>query len=427
MTTRSEELFTRARGVMPGGVSSPVRAFGAVGGTPVFLRSGSGAHTTDVDGRTYLDYVASWGPLILGHAHPVVVAAIEQAARDGTTFGAPTEREIELAEIIIDASPSVEMVRFVSSGTEAAMSAIRLARAATGRDKVLKFAGGYHGHSDGLLASAGSGPATLGLPDSPGVPASFAGETVVVPYNDVEQVAAAFERFGDQIACVIVEPIAANMGVVPPQPGFLASLRTTCDANGALLIFDEVVTGFRVGRAGAQGLFGISPDLTVFGKIVGGGLPIGAYGGRAALMEQVAPVGPVYQAGTLSGNPLSVAAGIATLQALDTETYADLERRSAMLHEGLDAAANAASVPLRIQRIGSMLTPFFTADDVRTLEDAKRSDSARYATFFHGLLARGISAPPSAFEAWFVSTAHTSADIEHTIDTCSVVLKEMAR
>lgn len=425
MTERNEELFARARAVMPGGVSSPVRAFGAVGGTPVFMRSGSGARVTDVDGRAYVDYVSSWGPLILGHAHPAVVAAIEQAARLGTTFGAPTEREIELAELIIGALPSVEMVRFVSSGTEAAMSAIRVARATTGRDKVLKFAGGYHGHSDGLLASAGSGPATLGLPDSAGVPAGFASETVIVPYNDLEQVALAFDRFSDQIACVIVEPIAANMGVVTPQPGFLDGVRAMCDASGALLIFDEVVTGFRVGYAGAQGMVNVSPDLTVLGKIVGGGLPIGAYGGRKALMEQVAPAGPVYQAGTLSGNPLSVAAGIATLRALDADVYASLEHRGGALQEGLDAAAKDAGIPVRIQRVGSMLTPFFTADHVRTLDDAKRTDSTRYAAFFHGLLARGVSTPPSAFEAWFVSMAHTPADIASTIDACRVVLKEM--
>jgi glutamate-1-semialdehyde 2,1-aminomutase len=425
MMGRSEELFARARAVMPGGVSSPVRAFGAVGGTPNFIRSGSGARVTDVDGRVYLDYVSSWGPLILGHAHPAVVAAIEQTVRDGATFGAPTEREIELAEIIIDALPSVEMVRFVSSGTEAAMSAIRVARAATGRDKVLKFAGGYHGHSDGLLASAGSGPATLGLPDSAGVPARFAGETVIAPYNDGDQVALAFDRFGDQIACVIVEPIAANMGVVPPRPGFLEDIRAMCDAHGALLIFDEVVTGFRVGYGGAQGMLNVSPDLTVLGKIVGGGLPIGAYGGSTVLMEQVAPAGPVYQAGTLSGNPLSVAAGIATLRTLDADTYASLERRGGELQEGLEAAAQDAGVPLRIQRVGSMLTPFFTADHVHTLDDAKRTDAARYAAFFHGLLARGISTPPSAFEAWFVGMAHTSADIASTIDACRDVLKEM--
>lgn len=427
MTVRSRELFARAQGVMPGGVSSPVRAFGAVGGTPVFMRSGAGARVTDVDGNSYLDYVGSWGPLILGHAHPAVVAAIQQAASSGATFGAPTEPEIELAEIIIDALPSIQMVRFVSSGTEAAMSAIRVARAATGRDKVLKFAGGYHGHSDGLLASAGSGPATLGLPDSPGVPAGFAGETVVVDYNNVRQVADAFERFAKQIACVIVEPIAANMGVVSPQPGFLEGLRAACDDAGALLIFDEVVTGFRVGRSGAQGMFDVLPDLTVLGKIVGGGLPIGAYGGRKEWMELVAPAGPVYQAGTLSGNPVSVAAGIATLRALDAGVYAQLELRGRALHEGLDAAAKDAGIPMRIQRVGSMLTPFFTAGDVRSLDDAKRSDAGRYAAFFHGLLAQGVSTPPSAFESWFVGAAHQPTDIESTIDACRTVLKEMPR
>lgn len=411
-TEVSEVLFERAAAVMPGGVSSPVRAFGAVGGTPRFMASGSAARVTDVDGTTYVDLLASWGPLILGHAHPAVVEAVRIAASRGTSFGAPTEGEVELAELICSALPSVDMVRFVSSGTEATMSALRLARAATGREKVLKFAGCYHGHVDALLVAAGSGVLTLGLPDSPGVTEGTRAATAVARYNDREALDQAFARLGGELAAVIVEPVAANMGVVPPAPGFLEAIRRHCDASGALLIFDEVVTGFRLGWAGAQGAFGIRPDLTTLGKVVGGGLPIGAYGGRNDLMAQVAPAGPVYQAGTLSGNPISVAAGLATLRQLQRPgSYETLDALGAELAAALESAAKAAGVPVTVQRAGSMLTPFFTEGEVRNLDEARRSDTAAYARFFHAMLDRQVSMPPSQLEASFVSLAHTPADI----------------
>jgi glutamate-1-semialdehyde 2,1-aminomutase len=422
------ELFERARRVMPGGVSSPARAFRAVGGEPPFIAWGKDARVTDVEGRSYIDLLGSWGPLILGHADPDVVLAIALAANRGTSFGAPTESELELAELIVSALPSVDVVRFVSSGTEATMSAIRLARAATERDKIMKFAGCYHGHVDSLLVSAGSGPATLGLPDSPGVTEGIRADTIVARYNSATSLDDAFNRFGDEIAAVIVEPIAANMGVVPPLPGFLEALRDWCDSTEALLIFDEVVTGFRVGWSGAQGMFGIDPDLTTLGKVIGGGLPIGAYGGRRDLMEMVAPEGDVYQAGTLSGNPISTAAGLATLRKLvSAEAYETLDRLGNRLAEGLLAAVKEFVVPLTIQRAGSMLTAFFTEEPVQDLESAKRSNTETFKTFFRAMLDGGVYLPPSQFEAMFVSLAHTEADIDEIIDVARKAFERLRR
>ena len=412
--------WERAKNVMPGGVSSPVRAFGAVGGDPVFIASGRGSRVFDESGTEFIDLLGSWGPLILGHAHPKVVEAVKKAAEKGTSFGASTEAEVRLAEVITGAIPSVEMVRFVSSGTEATMSALRLARASTGRAKIVKFAGGYHGHVDSLLVSAGSGVATLGLPDSPGVTAGTSQDTVVVRYNSIDSVREAFSSFPDQIAAVIVEPIAANMGVVPPVSGFLEGLRQICDKHRAILIFDEVVTGFRVGYSGAQGMFGIAPDLTIMGKVIGGGLPIGAYGGRRDLMEMVAPAGPVYQAGTLSGNPLSVAAGLAALEQLGTgDPYGNLDSLGRLLSEGLQAEAKNAGVPLTVQRVGSMMTAFFTDTEVFDLEGAKTSNTDSFASFFQGLLGGGVYWPPSQFEAAFVCLAHNDDDITRVIETAS--------
>ena len=417
MTAESQALYERAVEVIPGGVSSPVRAFGAVGGTPRFIAAGSGSRVTDVDGHSYIDLLGSWGPLILGHAHPAVVDAVALAAALGTSFGAPTQGEVELAELIVSALPSVEMVRFVSSGTEATMSALRLARACTGRSKVLKFAGCYHGHVDSLLVSAGSGVATLGLPDSPGVPEATRAQTVVAAYNSVDSVAAAFAAYGDDLAAVIVEPVAANMGVVPPAPGFLEDLRRRCDGAGTLLIFDEVVTGFRVGWSGAQGLVGVRPDLTTLGKVIGGGLPIGAYGGRRDLMEMVAPSGPVYQAGTLAGNPISVAAGYATLQELSApRAYEQLEATGAALAEGIAAAIKTTGVPAVVQRVGSMLTLFLgSAAPVVSFDGAKHADTGWYRHFFHEMLAWGVYLPPSQLEASFVSLAHTMDDVGEVV------------
>ncbi|HWD08365.1 MAG TPA: glutamate-1-semialdehyde 2,1-aminomutase [Actinomycetota bacterium] len=427
-TKRSGALYDRALNVMPGGVSSPVRAFGAVGGTPRFLAAGSGARVTDADGTEYVDLLASWGPLILGHAHPAVVEAVATAASRGTSFGAPTEGEVELAELICSALPSVEMVRFVSSGTEATMSALRLARAATGREKILKFAGCYHGHVDALLVAAGSGVLTLGLPDSPGVTGGTRADTVVARYNDPDALGDAFASFGGQLAAVIIEPVAANMGVVPPAPGFLEAVRQRCDEDGALLIFDEVVTGFRIGWSGAQGAFGVLPDLTTLGKVVGGGLPIGAFGGRADLMGQIAPAGGVYQAGTLSGNPISVAAGLATLRQLQRPgTYETLDTLGGELASALQSAAKSAGVPVSVQRTGSMLTPFFTDAEVNDLDGARRSDTAVYARFFHGMLDRRVYLPPSQLEASFVSLAHTPADLALIAAAAEAALHDLER
>ena len=408
----SERLFARARRLIPGGVNSPVRSFGAVGGTPRFIVSGSGARVRDADGNEYLDFLGSWGPLVLGHAHPAVVEAVQRAAADGASFGAPTERELELAELIARAMPSIEMLRLVSSGTEAAMSAIRIARAYTGRSKLIKFNGNYHGHADGLLVKAGSGAATHGVPTSAGVPPGYAAETLVAEYNDLASVEALFDANVNRVAAVIVEPVAGNMGVVPPGVGFLAGLRSLCDDNGALLIFDEVITGFRVAYGGAQERYRIRPDLTCLGKIIGGGLPVGAYGGRADVMQMAAPLGPAYQAGTLSGNPLATAAGIACLHELARPgVYDTLETLGAEAEAGLRAAGDATGVPVAVNRVGSALTAFFTGAAVTTWEEAASSDTGRYAAFFHGLLERGVYVAPSQFEAAFVSLAHTPEDI----------------
>ncbi|TAK28762.1 MAG: glutamate-1-semialdehyde-2,1-aminomutase [Chloroflexota bacterium] len=414
---RSIDLFNQAKKLIPGGVDSPVRAFRAVGGQPLFIERAAGARMWDVDGQSFIDYVASWGPLILGHAHPRLVAAIQRAAERGTSYGAPTELETELAELVIEALPSVEMVRFVNSGTEATMSALRLARAYTKRDKILKFDGCYHGHSDMLLASAGSGVITLGVPDSVGVPVSAVQNTLTAPYNDLAAAERVFQANPEQIAAVIVEPIAGNMGVVPPRPDFLPGLRDLTKRHGALLVFDEVITGFRVSYGGAQALYGVMPDLTCLGKIIGGGLPVGAYGGRADLMSLIAPSGPVYQAGTLSGNPLAMTAGIETLKLLREEgTYPELDRKSLLLAEGLARAAKEAGVSLYQPRVGSMQCAFFTDQTVTDYASAKTSDTARFGRYHHAMLERGIYLAPSQFEATFVSTAHTDEDIAVTVE-----------
>jgi len=410
----SESLFERACQLFPGGVNSPVRAFKGVGGKPVFLHSGSGAHLQDVDGNRYLDFCGSWGPLIFGHADPDIIAAIVAAASSGTTFGASTLREIDLAERIRLAVPSIEKMRFVSSGTEATMSALRVARGFTGRPKIVKIDGGYHGHADTLLAAAGSGALTLGIPGSAGVPAAAVADTIVVPFNDLEAMEAVFsaEANRDQIAAVIVEPIPGNMGLVLPRPAYLPRLRSLCDQNGTLLIFDEVISGFRVARGGAQQLFGVRPDLTCLGKIIGGGLPMGVYGGRASIMNVVAPEGPVYQAGTLSGNPLAVAAGIATLKKLDDNVYRTLEMLGGMLEDGMGRVIRRSGVKARVQRAGSAFTIFFTDLEVTDLASARQADTARFAKFFHSMLDRGFYLPPAQLEAAFLSMAHSADDVE---------------
>jgi glutamate-1-semialdehyde 2,1-aminomutase len=430
LAANSEAAFLRARQVMPGGVSSPVRAFRAVGGTPLFLRQGEGATVTDIDGNVYIDYVASYGPLIAGHANDRVVAALSKAAGRGTSFGAPTELETQLAAMIVEALPAVEMVRFVSSGTEAAMSAIRLARAATGRDLIVKCAGCYHGHADGLLIQAGSGALTLGTPSSPGVPAAVAALTISADFNSLDSARAIFEANIEKIAAFIVEPIAGNMGVVPPAPGYLAGLRQLCDQHGALLIFDEVMTGFRVAWGGAQTKYAIRPDLTCLGKVIGGGLPVAAYGGARKLMERISPAGNVYQAGTLSGNPLAISGGIATLEILrEAGAYEALERRGAMLAEGLIDAAQSAGVPLALNRVGSMLTPFFTRAagiQVNDYSEATACDPDAYAAFFHAMLDNGIYLAPSQYEAMFLGLAHTDETMEKTIKAAEAAFKFVA-
>ncbi|HEY7167384.1 MAG TPA: glutamate-1-semialdehyde 2,1-aminomutase [Candidatus Binatia bacterium] len=416
-TSKSAQSFSRAQRKIPGGVNSPVRAWKAVGGIPRFIARGRGAYLFDIDKKKYIDFVGSWGPLILGHAHPKVVAAINRSAQSGTSFGAPTEREVELAECVARRMPSIERLRLVSSGTEAAMSAIRLARAFTGRTKIVKFAGCYHGHSDGLLAKAGSGVATLALPDSAGVPQSFTKETIVLPYNNVAAVERLFDRAGRQIAGVIVEPICGNMGVIAPEGGFLPALRAITDQSGALLIFDEVITGFRVASGGAQELFKIRPDLTCLGKILGGGLPLAAFGGRSDVMMLLAPEGPVYQAGTLSGNPLAVSAGLVTLGILARgKPYAILEKFGKKLAEGLREVFQRHGLRTTINRVGSMLTIFFGVDRVHDAAEAAACDRQLFASFFHGMLARGIYFPPSALEAAFISLAHTDSDLDRAVN-----------
>lgn len=423
---RSEQAFEKAQRLIPGGVNSPARAFGAVGGSPIFMARGMGPFLFDIDGNRYIDYIGSWGPLILGHCHPRVVAAVEETVRRGSTFGAPTEWESELAELVIAAVPSIEMVRMVSSGTEAAMSAIRLARGFTGRNVIVKFAGCYHGHVDALLVSAGSSALTHGVPSSPGVPPGHVADTLVLPFNDVEALAAAFETRGREIAGVMVEPVVGNMGLVFPSPSFMTALRDLTHRSGALLIFDEVMTGFRLSWGGAQQLLGVMPDVTVLGKIVGGGLPVGAYGGRAEVMRKVMPAGPVFQAGTLSGNPLAMAAGIATLRELqENPPYARLDTLTARLCQGLDEAATAAGVPHVINRCGSMWTLFFTREPVTDLASAQKSDTRRFAKFFWAMIERGVYLPCSQFEAAFVSSAHSEREIEETIAAARDALAEV--
>lgn len=422
-TLQSEELLKRATAVVPGGVNSPVRAFRSVGLSPHFIRSGKGCRIVDEDGNEFIDYVGSWGPLILGHAQPEILEAIGRTMMDGTSFGAPTRREVEMAEIITELVPSIEMVRLVNSGTEATMSAIRLARGFTGRDKIIKFSGCYHGHSDGLLARAGSGATTFALPDSQGVPAQVVELTVVVPYNDLAAVQACFEQIPEAVAAVIVEPVAGNMGVVPPAEGFLRGLRDLCTQYGALLIFDEVITGFRLALGGAQAVFGVTPDLTCLGKIIGGGLPLAAFGGPRSIMESLAPVGGVYQAGTLSGNPLAVAAGLTALNLLRRENpYAELERKSALLADGLEGIFSRKGIPHTINRVGSMLSVFFHPGPITSYEEALQADREAFSRFFGRMLEQGIYLAPSAFEAWFVGMAHAGVDIERTLEAVSASL-----
>jgi glutamate-1-semialdehyde 2,1-aminomutase len=426
--TRSSELFDRAKRVLPGGVNSPVRAFRAVGGTPFFVARAEGARLFDADGKSYLDYVCSWGPLILGHAHPAVLTAVSEAARRGWTYGAPCEAEVELAEEVRRRMPSLEMMRFVNSGTEATMAAVRLARAATGRDLIIKFDGCYHGHADGFLVKAGSGVATLGLPDSPGVPAALASLTLTAPFNDAQAVADLFTAHPNQIAAVIVEPYVGNVGFIAPDPDFHPALRSLCDRHGALLIFDEVMTGFRVAAGGAQARLGVKPDLTTLGKIIGGGFPVGAYGGRADLMQRIAPEGPVYQAGTLSGNPVAMAAGLATLRETSRQGfYEALERRTERLVSGLTKIAERRAVPARVGYAGSMWGAYFTEGPVRNYADAKTADTGLFARWHKAALARGVFLAPSAFEAGFVSSAHSDADIDFTIRELDAALGEAAR
>jgi glutamate-1-semialdehyde 2,1-aminomutase len=422
----SEKLFARACGVLPGGVDSPVRAFKSVGAAPLFIRRASAATIEDVDGNRFIDYVMSWGPLIHGHAPRGLVKAIASAAKLGTSFGAPSPLEHQLGELVRELVPSMERVRFVSSGTEAAMSVVRVARAFTRRDKIIKFEGCYHGHADPFLVKAGSGATTLGIPNSPGVPASVTADTLLARYNDLASVDAVLAKHGASVAAIIVEPIAGNMGVVPPAAGFLGGLRDRCTKHGALLIFDEVISGFRAAAGGAQGVLGIRPDLTCLGKIIGGGLPVGAYGGRADVMELVAPAGPVYQAGTLSGNPVAMTAGIWALKRLTPRLYKDLARRGAILAEGFADAARAANVPLQVNAFGSLVTPFFTTVAVRDYDSALKSDAAAYGTFFKAMLGLGIYPPPSQYEAWFLSAAHTDKDVKATIKAAHEAMRAVA-
>jgi glutamate-1-semialdehyde 2,1-aminomutase len=420
----SHSAFVRANRVIPGGVNSPARAFGAVGGEPPFMARAEGAYLYDIDGHQYVDYIGSWGPMILGHGHPRVKAAVAGALESGTSFGAPTEREAEIAEVVAGAVPSIEKVRFVSSGTEASMSAVRVVRGVTGRDKIVKMRGHYHGHVDALLVQAGSAATTLGTPNSPGVTKGAAADTILADFNDADAVAEAFRQYPGQIAAVLLEPIAGNMGLVPPKPGYLERLREITEKDGAILFFDEVMTGFRVAYGGAQERFGVTSDLTGLGKIIGGGLPAAAYGASARVMDHISPAGPIYQAGTLSGNPLAMAAGLATLQILrDEPPYERLEALSARLEDGLRKAATEAGVPHVVQRVGSMLTLFFHDGPVQDYEDAKRSDTKLFARFFWEMLARGVYLPCSQFEAAFVSSAHTEADIDHTVEAAREAIR----
>ena len=421
---KSHAAFERANRVIPGGVNSPARAFGAVGGEPPFMEHAAGAYLHDIDGNQYIDYIGSWGPMILGHAHPTIGSAITAALAKGTTFGAPTLREVEIAEVVVAAVPSIEKVRFTSSGTEAAMSAVRVARGVTGRNKIVKMAGHYHGHIDALLVQAGSAATTLGTPNSPGVTPGAAADTVICPFNDAEAVLEVFQRYPDQVAAVLLEPVAGNMGLVPPRPGYLERLREITEQHGAILVFDEVMTGFRLALGGAQERFGITPDLTALGKIIGGGLPAAAYGSSSRIMDHVSPAGPIYQAGTLSGNPLAMAAGLATLRILrDEPPYQHLEAISERLAEGLDRAATDAGVPHVVQRVGSMLTLFFNPDPIWNYDDARRSDTAMFGRFFWEMLARGVYLPCSQYEAAFVSAAHTDDDIDATIEAAAGALR----
>ena len=421
---RSKELYAAARERMPGGVNSPARSWSAVGGDPLFIERGQGPRVRDADGNEYIDYVCSWGPLILGHAHPEVVEAVKAAAENGTSFGAPTEMENVLSGLVLEALPSLDLVRFVSSGTEAAMSALRLARAYTGRSKIVKFEGGYHGHTDALLVAAGSGAMSHGVPDSAGVTASFARDTLTARFNDLSSVEAHFDSHPEEIACVIVEPVAGNMGVVPPQPGFLEGLRELTERHGSLLVFDEVITGFRVGYGGAQGLYGVEPDVTCLGKVIGGGMPVGAYGGRREIMETVSPLGPMYQAGTLSGNPVAMAAGARTLELLGRPgAYEALESTAAALEAGLTEVFAEAEVPARINRVGSMMTVFFSGDEVTGWASVSASDREAFGRFFHRMLEEGVYLPPSPFEAMFVSTAHGPGEIEATLEAARRALR----
>ena len=423
--SRSHDLFAAAQRHIPGGVNSPVRAFRSVGGDPVFFERATGPYVYDADGQRYIDYVGSWGPMILGHAHPEVIAAVSERIQSGLSFGAPTELETRMADKVCKLVPSMDLVRMVSSGTEATMSAIRLARGFTGRDRLVKFEGGYHGHADSLLVKAGSGALTLGEPSSPGVPAALAELTLTLAYNDLDQVRDLFARMGDEIACIIVEPVAGNMNCIPPVPGFLEGLREICDAHGALLIFDEVMTGFRVALGGAQAVYGVTPDLTTLGKIIGGGMPVGAFGGRRDVMAKISPLGPVYQAGTLSGNPVAMTAGLKTLELISAPGfYEDLGTKTRQLTEGLKAAARAAGIPLTTNQVGGMFGLFFTeAEQVKDYAGATACDVARFRAFFHAMLARGQYLAPSAFEAGFVSAAHSQADIQATLTAAAESLR----
>jgi glutamate-1-semialdehyde 2,1-aminomutase len=426
MTQRSEKLFEEARRVIPGGVNSPVRAFKSVGGVPVFIERAEGSRIYDVEGRSYIDYVGSWGPMIVGHAHPRVLDALRDALSRGTSFGAPTTLETELARMVIDAVPSIEMVRMVNSGTEATMSAIRVARGFTGRDKIIKFEGCYHGHADGLLVKAGSGATTLGVPTSPGVPADYARNTITAPFNDLDAVRNIVEQEGEQIAGIIVEPLPGNMGVIPPKPGFLEGLRELCTEQGMVLVFDEVMSGFRVAYGGAQERFGVTPDLTTLGKVIGGGLPVGAYGGRKEFMERVSPSGPIYQAGTLSGNPLAMTAGIETLKILsEPGTYEALEKKSEALCSGIEKAFEETGIPACHTRVGAMFCSFFSEEAVTDYAAAARCDTERFGRYFHEMLRHGVNLAPSQFEAAFLSLAHSTEDIDATVASCRKSLKAL--